>query len=267
MQIKTPSAKVPATPRSGYHAQGQGRVRMSLSSSTHSYRLPVTEGFGVPHADAEGITEELFEATVRDLCAPRQAEAFLVVRPADAGGDDESPRAGDRVAVDLQTRGVSARPGANHPGNRSLRDDRIEGMFGCARPCHGVRVLGSRNLNDALHAALARTGRGDRRLVRRAGLFRPGALSPGPAGPGTGGDLRRPGDLHRARTSRRARTSGNRWAGRRSGRSGATGPTSRPTGRPTTCTARRPGSSTTGPRPQAGPARRYADLSSEARGG
>ena len=127
---------------------------MSLSNSTRSYgSLAVTEDIGVPHADAEGITEdliravvvefyrrahqddrlgpvfeahvhewethlarmtdfwsaallrtgrysgrpveqhrsidglgdghfgrwvELFEATVRDLCSPRQAEAFLV---------------------------------------------------------------------------------------------------------------------------------------------------------------------------------------------
>jgi hemoglobin len=135
---------------------------MELQSSTHvmvgspsprSYGLPVTEGVGVPHADAEGITEELirdvvvefyrrarrdgrlgpvfelhvhdweahlarmtdfwsaallrtgrysgrpverhrsidglsdghfgrwvelFEATVRDLCSPREADAFLV---------------------------------------------------------------------------------------------------------------------------------------------------------------------------------------------
>jgi len=37
---------------------------MSPSYSTHSYGLAVTEAIGIPHADAEGITEDLIHAVV-----------------------------------------------------------------------------------------------------------------------------------------------------------------------------------------------------------
>ncbi len=59
---------------------------------------------------------------------------------------------------------------------------------------------------------------------------------------------------------RTARTSGSPWAGRRWAASGATAAMSRPTGRPTGCTARRPGSSTTGRGPStAGPSTSSSD--------
>jgi|GEM_PF-1624859 hemoglobin len=37
---------------------------MSPSYSTRSYGLAVTEDIGIPHADAEGITEDLIHAVV-----------------------------------------------------------------------------------------------------------------------------------------------------------------------------------------------------------
>ena len=37
---------------------------MSASQAVHPYGLPITEGLGVPHADAEGITEEVIRAVV-----------------------------------------------------------------------------------------------------------------------------------------------------------------------------------------------------------
>ena len=132
------------------------------------------------------------------------------------------------------------------------------------RTRHGIEEHAG--LADPVHEALDRPGRGDHRLLRRPGRIRPGTLPASPADPGPGRDLRRPACSSRAEpTSRRARTSGSRWAGRRSARSGATGPTSRPTGRPITSIARRPGSSTTGPEAEHGKA--YAELDEEARRG
>jgi hemoglobin len=37
---------------------------MTTSQAARPYRLPITEGLGVPHADAEGITEDLIGAVV-----------------------------------------------------------------------------------------------------------------------------------------------------------------------------------------------------------
>jgi hemoglobin len=105
-------------PSNAYDSNGPNPVR--------PYGLPVTEGLGVPHPDAEGITEELIRAVVVEFY--RRARREAVLGPVFEVYIQEWDTHLDRMtdfwsAALLRTGRYSGRPVERHRGIDNLRDE------------------------------------------------------------------------------------------------------------------------------------------------
>jgi hemoglobin len=108
---------------------------MMIQNSSRSYGLPVTEGLGVPHSDAEGVTEDQIRAVVVEFYRRARRDDLLgpVFETHVHGWDEHLGRMTDFwSAALLRTGRYSGRPVERHreiDGLSAGHFDRWIGLF------------------------------------------------------------------------------------------------------------------------------------------